>query len=115
MVDILGTKSRLHQLVDEINKDAGYNKVRFHQQRVRKAHMSIEGRNGRLTVKPTQKGWDLGLSGQSLEKEMYEYMCRLTGKQKHDKFGFPNRQAMPIWEVNDLKLVDKAVRHYSKT
>jgi hypothetical protein len=77
--------------------------------------MSIIGDNGRLCINPTTKGYDVGLSWKSLEKEMYNFMCELTSKNCHDKYGFPAKEDLPKWEVNNFKKVEAAVYRYANT
>ena len=111
--DIL--KSELISLIAEINKTLSCEKLVFHQQSVQKTNISVIGGNGRLYINPTSKGYNIGLSGLSLTDEMYSYMCDLTGKVKHDKFGFPALKRLPKWEVESFSIVKKSVIRYSKT
>ena len=111
--DIL--KSQLNTLVAEINASLNCEKLTFHQQPKTDRNISIKGGNGRLTITPTVKGYDIGLSGKSLTAEMYGFLCELTGKAKNDKFGFPREKASPKWEVDSFITVKKAVIRYSKS
>ena len=111
--DIL--KSQLISLVNEINTSLGCVKLSFHQQPKTPRNISVKGGNGRLTITPTEKGYDIGLSGKSLVNEMYDFLCELTGKAKNDKFGFPREEVSLKWEVESFLTVKKAVLRYSKT
>ena len=109
------TKQQLQELVDRVNSTPQRNTLEFHQQTESKENMSITGGNGRLCIRLTTKGYDIGLSGKSLEKEMYAFMCKLTSKNHHDKYGFPAKEAQPKWEVDNFKKVEDAVCRYAST
>lgn len=102
-------------LVTEVNASLNCEKLSFHQQVKTLENMSVKGGNGRLTITPTIKGYDIGLSGKSLTDEMYRFLCELTGKTKNDKFGFPRERRSPKWEVDSFTTVKKAVIRYSKS
>ena len=107
-------KTKLLYLEDEINsrKDCS---IKFHQQDVTKEHMSFTGGNGRIGVSPSSEKYDIVLSGQSIEKQMYGFLQKTCGKD-HDgyKQTKPEPHA-PFWRVSDFELVKKAVLHYAKT
>ena len=111
--DIL--KSQLITLVAEVNASLNCEKLSVHQQTKTLKKISLKGGNGRLTITPTSKGYDIGLSGKSLTDEMYGFLCELTGKTKNDKFGFPRERSSPKWEVDSFSTVKKAVIRYSKS
>ena len=110
-------KNRLMQLVDEANTSPEIN-IQFNQQRVVKEHMSITGGNGRLYITPSVDGYDISLSGISIEKKMYAFMRDLCGKecdgykQLNKKIGKENQ---PFWRVSDFKIVATAIYQYAKT
>lgn len=112
-VEIL--KTQLKMLVDDVNSSLGYSKLTFHQQPVSKIKMSVTGGNGRLCIYPTSNGYKIGLSGIPLTNEMYGFMCKLTGKNKHDTYIFPAKKKLPMWIVDDFSLIKKAVQQYAKT
>lgn len=68
-VDIV--KSKLITLVEQINENGSGAKLEFKQQDVIQENMSICGANCRLYVFPTSTGYDVSLSGKSLEKNSY--------------------------------------------
>lgn len=107
-------KQQLQKLVDEVNSSPQRNTIELRQQKKEKNHIDISGGNGRLNTAPTSKGYDIGLQGISLTKEMYGFMCELTGKT-HDKYGYPREEKSPKWEVNDFKKVEEAVYRYANT
>ncbi|MFA0252683.1 hypothetical protein AB4480_25050, partial [Vibrio sp. 10N.261.45.A4] len=57
---------RLVKLVELHNSQSGSNLKVLQQEKV-KANISIAGGNGRLYVHPNSEGYDVSLSGQSLE------------------------------------------------
>ena len=117
MADVAETRTKLMKLVEEINRVNGHEKIQYGEQRIRKERMYVRvvGRSREsLRIRPTNKGWNVGLMGESLHNRMYEYMSQLTGR-KHDMWGFPDKESMPIWKVDNFELVEKAVRWYSKT
>lgn len=57
----------------------------------------------------------LGYHGNHLKEEMYDFMCKLTSKNCHDKYGFPAKETLPKWEVDNFKKVEKAVYRYANT
>jgi hypothetical protein len=117
MKNIEVLKNRLLQLEAEVNSN-GEIKIQFHQQSVQKKHMCFLGGNGRLWVSPSSDGYDITLSGKSLENQMYTFMRNLCGKecdgykQTNAKIG---KNDAPFWRVNDFKLVKDAVLHYAET
>lgn len=75
--------------------------------------MSFIGGNGRIGIQPFHSEYDVSLSGKSVEKQMYKFMCDLCGKNPNGYKQTKSRQ--PFWRVADFKLVEKAVYHYAKT
>lgn len=114
-MNIETTKQQLQELVNTVNSSPQRNKIEFDIQDKTPKHMSIINANGRLCVNPTTKGYDIGLSGKSLIKEMYDFMCKLTAKNSHDKYGFPAKETLPKWEVDDFKKVEESVYRYANT
>ncbi len=112
-MNIEAEKKKLEQLTNTINSLSNSMSIEFHQQNITKKHMSFTGGNGRLCIHPTSKGFDIGLSRKSLSKEMYAFMCVLSGKDHHDKYGFPAEKTLPKWEVDDFEKVKKAAYHYA--
>ena len=110
--DIL--KNKLRQLESEIIA-SGASTLMLHQQPVTKENMSFSGGDGRIYVQPTSDGYDISLSGRSLEKQMLKFMTDLCGRSPDGfKQTKPDRH-QPFWRVSDFGLVNKAVIHYSKT
>ena len=114
--DIL--KSLLEKLVDSINSDQGNLKIRFNQQVKQTKNMSLTGGNGRLYVQPAIDGYDISLSGKSLENEMYGFMRSLCNKdcdgykQLNKRLG---KKDQPFWRVEDFNMVRESAYHYAKT
>lgn len=107
-------KQQLQKLVDRVNSSPQRNKIELSQQRKTEKHIDIIGGNGRLNTSPTSKGFDIGLQGISLTKEMYDFMCKLTGRTS-DKYGYPRDRKSPKWEIDDFKKVEEAVYRYANT
>ncbi len=112
-MDIEAKKKQLEKLKDVINLLSVTKEIEFHQQDVNKKNMHFTGANGSLWIHPTLKGYDVGLSGISLTKEMYTFMCILSGKKSHDKYGFPAQKTQPKWEIDSFDSVKKAVYRYA--
>jgi hypothetical protein len=74
--------------------------------------MSFTGGNGTIYIQPFNSEYDISLSGKSIEKQMYQFMCDLYGKREGYKQTKP-KQA--FWRVTDFRLVEKVVYHYAKT
>jgi len=72
-------KKNLIHLADEVNTEIGSN-IKFNQQRKKKGNMSFSGANGRIWINPFHEQYDISLSGKSIEKQMYDFMCNLCGK-----------------------------------
>ena len=110
-------KQRLQELVDEVNATSAVC-LKFHQQKKTEGNMSISGCNGRLWVQPSSLGYNISLSGKSLEKEMYPFMRQLCGKectgyaQTNKRIG---KKDQPYWRVESFDTVRKAVYQYSHT
>jgi|688.fasta_scaffold236373_2 hypothetical protein len=110
-------KKRMLNLLDQINA-LGNHQLQVHQQRVTKEHLCFMGGNGRIWITPCTAGYDISLSGKSLENQMYPFMRDLCGrecdgyKQTNARLG---RKDNPFWRVNDFELVKKAVFRYAST
>ncbi len=107
-------KSKLIKLEEEVNSNSVYN-IKFHQQQVTKENMSFSGGNGRIGIQPFHSEYDISLSGKSVEKQMYKFMCDLCGKNHNGYKQTKPEPWQPFWRIADFKLVEKAVYHYAKT
>ncbi|MGV0035200.1 MAG: hypothetical protein ACNYPE_09610 [Candidatus Azotimanducaceae bacterium WSBS_2022_MAG_OTU7] len=111
-------KSQLKKIVDDINAGNSSSRVEFKQQRKTTANMSVTGGNGRIYIQPSSIGYDVSLSGQSLERQMCSYMINLFGKncdgykQRNATQGFKRQ---PFWRTDDLSKVRKAIFHYASS
>jgi hypothetical protein len=103
-------KNKLLQLQSEVNANPLHN-IEFKQQKKDKKNMSFVGGNGRIYIQPFHSEYDISLSGISIEKQMYQFMCDLCGKRE----GYKHKPRQAFWRVTDFKLVEKAVYHYAKT
>ena len=107
-------RKRLLALQNEIN--AATARIQLHQQSVIRANMSFSGGNGRIWITPSLDGYDISLSGASLQKQMYPFMKDRVGR---DCDGFKQRNKdlknQPFWRVSDFDLVRQAVIHYADT
>ncbi len=112
-------KVQLIALEAEVNSqlDSGFVRIKFQQQLEKDANMSFIGGNGRIYIQPSALGYDISLSGKSLEKEMYSFMHKLCGqectdyKQKNKSKG---KKDQPFWRVDDFEIVKKAVYQYAR-
>jgi len=115
-MDIETAKQQLKNLVKKINELSPGINVEFHQQDVTKKNMCIKGCNGRIWIEPTSKGYDISLSGNSLEKEMYGFMAELYErecdgyKQLNKRIG---QKKAPFWRVDNYEMMEKAVYRYA--
>lgn len=107
-------KNKLLLLVDEINEQIGSN-IKFNQQNIIKENMSFSGANGRIWITPFHSQYDICLSGKSIEKHMYNFMCSICGKKNDGYKQTKPEPYAPFWRVSDFKLVEKAAYHYAKT
>ncbi len=113
--DIL--KNKLIALVEEINNNTKTT-ISFNQQSKKKENMSLSGGNGRMWIQPSPEGYDISLSGISLEKNLTPYMEKLFGKpcdgykQTNNNIGIIRQ---PYWRTDSFKLVSQAAYEYSKT
>ena len=107
-------KSKLIELKEQVNSNSAYN-INFHQQPVTKENMGFSGGNGRIWIQPFHSEYDISLSGKSVEKQMYKFMCDLCGKNHNGYKQTKPEPRQPFWRVADFKLVEKAVYHYAKT
>jgi len=101
-------------LEEEINFNTGCN-IKFNQQKKIKEHMSFTGGNGRIGISPSLDKYDITLSGQSLEKQMYSFMSNLCGKENDGHKQTKPEPHAPYWRISDFELVKNAVSYYSKT
>ncbi len=115
-VDIL--KSKLNRLVDDFNESSLIIKLAFNQQSKVLENMSISGANGRLWVQPSSIGYDISLSGKSLESNYYNSMKAIFGRDC-DGYKQTNRNTgnitQPFWRADCFRLVQEAFEMYSKT
>jgi hypothetical protein len=103
---------KLRELVKEINASINPH-VSFDQQRKKKEHMSLIGCNGRMFILPTSTGYDVSISGMSVEKNLYPFLKDLFGKDC-DGYRQPNSR-VPKWKTDDFDLVKQAALIYAKT
>jgi len=102
---------QLLKLVEEINQSNSNYKIKFNRQVKQTKNMSFSGANGRLAVQPSSVGYDISLSGESIQKQMYGFMRNLCGKecdgykQLNTKLG---KYDQPYWRVADFSLVKKS-------
>ena len=110
-------KLKLIDLVNELNESTNGN-LKFNQQAKTRENMSISGANGRLYVSPSSIGYDVSLSGKSVEESLYNSFKELFNQ---DCTGFKqtNRNTgiitQPFWRIDNFELVKKAALLYSKT
>lgn len=111
-------KNELLEFIHAINTSSGDPKLVFNQQDVVRENMSISGCNGRIWISPSSEGYDVSLSGISLEREMYGYMRALFG---HECTGYKQRNAnkgfkrQPFWRTSDFHKVESVIERYAKT
>ena len=110
--DIL--KSKLLLLESEILA-SGANSIKLNQQFVTKANMSFSGGDGRIYIQPASDGYDVSLSGRSLQSQMLKFMTDICGKSPDGHKQTKPDLHQPYWRVSDFGLVQEAVIHYSKT
>ncbi|SFK48836.1 hypothetical protein SAMN04488079_11274 [Methylophaga sulfidovorans] len=109
---------QLEKLVDEINASNSNYKIKFNRQVKQTKNMSLSGANGRLGVQPSSVGYDISLSGKSIQKQMYSFMKELCNKecdgykQLNTKLG---KKDQPYWRVSDFSVVKKAAYNYATT
>jgi hypothetical protein len=106
-------KNKLIQLESEVNINPLHN-IEFHNNQVKKENMSFTGGNGRIWIQPFHREYDISLSGKSIEKHMYRFMCDLCGKNHNGYKQTKPEPHAPFWRITDFKLVEKAVYHYAK-
>mgnify|MGYP000016414442 CR=1 FL=1 len=110
-------KSKLIALVNELNESSTLI-LKFNQQVKTLENMSISGANGRLYINPTNVGYDVSLSGKSLEQNLHNAFKTLfnedcTGyKQTNRNTGVITQ---PFWRTDDFSLVKQAALLYTKT
>lgn len=115
-VEIL--KSQILNLVDEINESIGIKKIAFNQQAKKKENMSLTGANGRLWIQPTTDGYDVSLSGKSLENEMTPFLTKLFNRRED---GYKQSNAsqgkldQPYWRTSDFGLVRQTAIRYAQS
>ncbi len=109
--------SLLDKIVSDLNASPTF-QLTLHQQDVVKKHMSVSGANGRLWVSPSKGGYDISLSGLSLENALTGALISYFGreadgyKQKNSNKGF-NRQ--PFWRTRDFNDVKIVCEMYART
>ncbi|EJO4031858.1 histidine kinase [Vibrio cholerae] len=114
-VDIL--YSLLNDVVSDINHRFRSSLV-LNQQKVTKKHISLSGANGRLWVSPSIGGYDVSVSGKSLENELVPTLTSYFGrgpdgyKQKNANKGFKHQ---PFWRTKDFQNVQAVCEMYVKT
>lgn len=111
-------KAHLISLVNEINTKNGYEKLKFNQQQIKLGNMSLSGANGRLRITHSSIGYDVSLSGKSLESNLYNSFKDLFGCECHG-YKQTNRNTgiitQPFWRTGNFSLVKEAALIYEKT
>ncbi|EOI8049959.1 histidine kinase [Vibrio parahaemolyticus] len=69
----------LSGVVADLNSSFGCS-LALHQQKITKKHISVSGANGRLWVSPSIGGYDISVSGKSLEKELVPTLTSYFGR-----------------------------------
>jgi predicted HNH restriction endonuclease len=113
ILDVHETKQRLEKFLKTINTASPTNQFKLQQQDKKKEHIFVAGGNGRLAVQPMSKGYDIGLSSQSLVGEMYGFMVRLCGRECDGYKQTKPKKHVPFWRVDDFGLVEKAILSYA--
>jgi len=114
--DIL--KNKLTSLVEEVNQSKANHSIKFNQQAKKKENMSLSGANGHMWIQPSSEGYDVSLSGQSLEINLSPAMEKLFSKpcdgykQTNNDTG---KITQPFWRTDSFKLVTQAAYKYAKT
>ncbi|MEZ9784067.1 hypothetical protein BCV08_15195 [Vibrio breoganii] len=105
---------RLVKLVERKNIQSGSNFKVLQQEKV-KANISIAGGNGRLYVQPSTEGYDVSLSGQSLEHILTSSLVNFFHrppdgyKQTNANKGFKKQ---PYWRTDSFKDVETVCAFY---
>ncbi|GGB01009.1 hypothetical protein [Agarivorans gilvus] len=108
--------SLLEKVVSELNRQAVV--ITLNQQVKTKKHMSLSGANGRLWISPSQYGYDVSLSGLSLEKQLEPTLTSYFGrecdgyKQLNGNKGFKRQ---PFWRTDNFRDVEVVCEMYAKT
>ncbi|ELA7884164.1 histidine kinase [Vibrio parahaemolyticus] len=103
----------VESLNSKLNKTLALNQ----QDKVKK-HISLSGANGRLWVSPSTGGYDVSISGASLERTLLPVLTahfkrRPDGyKQKNSNKGFLRQ---PYWRTNNFGDVQYACELYANT
>ncbi len=111
-------KSILKTNIEEINRNLGSNRLTFHQQKVTTKNMSVSGFNGRIWFNPVSDGFDISLSGKSLENQLSNKISALAGrdcdgfKQVNSNKGIKKQ---PYWRFSDPKYIRIVLNEYIKT
>jgi hypothetical protein len=105
---------QLRDLVKELNRTIGREKIEFDQQDKVKARMSLMGGNGRLCVAPKTKGIDVSVRGQSVEKQLYPEFVKLFGR-KHYGYKLTKPDSQAFWRVESFADVRAVAEIYAKT
>lgn len=109
---------KLEELVEQINASNSIYQIEFNRQSQATEKMSLSGANGRLGVSPSGVGYDISLSGKSIQHQMYGFMRDLCGKdcdgykQLNTRLGIKNE---PFWRVANFSTVIEAAFRYART
>jgi len=113
--DIL--KNKLTSLVEEVNQSKANHSIKFNQQAKKKENMSLSGANGHMWIQPSSEGYDVSLSGQSLEINLSPAMEKLFSKpcdgykQTNNDTG---KITQPFWRTDSFKLVTQAAYKFQR-
>jgi len=102
---------QLENTVMELNALIDHDKLKFNQQKAVKKHMSISGRNGRVWITPSSVGYDVSLSGKSVEKQLYPTFKIIFGSLHH---GYKQSGRQPFWRTDNFTLVKRLLRNIQK-
>ncbi|HHX8502022.1 TPA: histidine kinase [Vibrio diabolicus] len=109
--------SLLTKEVESLNSELNIALVLNQQEKVKK-HISLSGANGRLWVSPSSGGYDVSISGASLERKLLpvlkaHFERKPDGfKQKNSNKGFLRQ---PYWRTGNFGDVQYACELYAHT
>ncbi|MEZ8820350.1 MULTISPECIES: histidine kinase [unclassified Vibrio] len=107
----------MNRIVSDLNKRLPVSLV-LHQQQITTKNISLSGANGRVWVSPCQGGYDISISGISLENDM---TARLTSYFGRNPDGYKQRNAtrgferQPFWRTSNFLNVEVVCEMYAKT
>ncbi|UKA12896.1 hypothetical protein [Photobacterium damselae] len=106
-------RKQLRKIIVEVNTEYNSNLIQDQQDEI-KNNQSILKRGtriGRVWIHTSSRGYDISISGQSLEPKLRPAMVKIFG---HESIGFKQSKKQAFWSTEDLEQINQVIIEYAK-